>query len=141
MQYRPKFAGVFYAIVFTLAVGFAALVSPATAWSGYYNTRDSLAEFDAFMRDHPKASTELRNNPGLVYDGKWLRSHPEVDHFLKGHPEVRDSIGYRSGSIYRSHDRYDYRYDRWPDYRFEPRDRRPYYRVDPRDHRWGWDRR
>jgi hypothetical protein len=130
MQYRTKVDRVFYAIVFLVAVGFAAVVSPGTAWSQYYNSRDSLAEFDAFMRDHPKAATELRNNPRLVYDGKWLRSHPEVDHFLKGHPEARDTIAYRSGSVYPSRDRYDYGYDR-----------RPYYRVDPRDRRWDWNHR
>jgi hypothetical protein len=130
MNNRTKADRVFYAILFLVAVGFAGVASPGKAWSGYYNSRDSLAEFDAFMRDHPKASTDLRNNPRLVYDGKWLRNHPEVDHFLKGRPHLREAIVYRRGSVFRSRERYDYRYDRRPDYR-----------VDPRDRRWDWNHR
>jgi hypothetical protein len=130
MQYRRKVERVFYAILFVGAIGIAAVAIPHTAWSQYYSSRDSLAQFDSFMRDHPKAATELRYNPRLVYDGKWLRSHPEVDRFLRRHPDVREAIAYSSSSGYRSRDRYDYRYDRRPDYR-----------VDPRDRRWDWNRR
>ena len=142
MNYRTRANSIFHAIVFLFAVGLAGIASPGTAWSAYYDSRSSMAGFDAFMRDHPKASTDLQNNPNLVYDGKWLRSHPDIEHYLKGHPEVRDAIAYRRASVFRSRDRYDERYDwRPPYYRVDPRDRWSYHRVDPRDRRWEWNRR
>jgi hypothetical protein len=142
MYYRIKVDKLLYSVLFLCAVGLVSVASPQTAWSAYYGSQSSMADFDAFMRDHPKASTDLQNNPNLIYDNRWLRSHPEVEHYLKKHPEVRETIAYRRGSVYRSRDRYDERYDwRPPYYRVDPRDRWPYHRDDPRDRRWEWHRR
>ena len=60
---------------------------------------------------------------------KWLDKNPEFNHFLKGRPELRDTIAHRPGLVFRS-DRYDHRYDR-----------RPFDRFDSRDRRWGWQHR
>lgn len=130
MKHRIRIDKALYGILFLAAASFMALASPGQAWSQYYVSRDRVIEYDAFMHEHPKASTELQQNPGLVYNRKWLDKHPEVDHFLKGRPELRDAIANRPGRVFRSYERYDHRYDR-----------RPFDRFDPRDRRWGWQHR
>jgi hypothetical protein len=124
MKRRTRIDKALCGIFFFAAAAFIVLPSSVQARDGYSVWRDRRAEFDAFMRKHPKASTELRQNPELAYNRKWLNKHPEVHHFLKGRPELREAIAYRPGLIYRSHDRYGGSYDRRPYDRFERRDRR-----------------
>ena len=65
------------------------------------------------MDEHPKASTQIRENPQLVYDGKFLKSHPEVERFLKARPELREEIAQRPGRVFASYDRDDSRHGRY----------------------------
>ena len=37
--------------------------TPSLTWS---SVRDEVRQFHVFLQDHPKVSTELRNNPKLV---------------------------------------------------------------------------
>ncbi|HEY7217399.1 MAG TPA: hypothetical protein VH985_03330 [Candidatus Binatia bacterium] len=130
MKPKDRIENIVYGLLMLLAGGFMILAIPDRAWSDYYAPRGQVAEFDAFMREHPKAATELQQNPDLVYNRKWLDKHPEFDHFLKGRPELRDAIAHRPGLVFHSNDRYDRRYDR-----------RPFDRFDPRDRHWGWQHR
>jgi len=98
-----------------LLVGmFLALAGEGYAWSDERRLTAQIAEYHGFMREHPKASTQIRENPGLVYDNKFLKSHPEVDRFLKKHPELREEIARRPGRVF-GYDRDDYRYGRYYD--------------------------
>jgi len=97
----------------------------APAWSDYRQMSDEVAQFHAFMRNHPKVSTELQVNPQLVYDRKYLDKHEDVKDFLKKHPAVRDEIGQHPRRVFgryyiddrreysgnRPEHRWDYRYD------------------------------
>ena len=85
------------------------LVMPDRAWSEYYSSRSRSAELDDFLRDHPKASTELQQNPELVYNRKWLDKHPDVERFLKRRPELRETIARSPGRVFGSYDRFDRR--------------------------------
>jgi hypothetical protein len=129
MKNPTKLTNLIYGALLLASGVFATLTLPTPAWSQYYTSRSQIADFEAFMREHPKASTELQQNPDLVYNKKWLDKHPEVDHFLKGRPELRDTIAHRPGRVFGSNDRFDWRYDR-----------RDYDRFD-RDHRWNWQHR
>ena len=83
MKHSTTINGIFCGVL--LAAGAAMILAvPDRAWSGSYASRGRISEFESFMSEHPKASTELRRNPNLVYNRKWLDKHPEVDHFLKG---------------------------------------------------------
>ena len=115
-------------IFFFAAAAFIALPNPVQARDEYWVWRERRAEFDAFMRKHPKASTELQQNPQLAYNEKWLKKHREVARFLNQRPEVREAIVYRPGLIY-GHD-YRRRYDR-----------RLYDRFDRREPQWRWAHR
>jgi hypothetical protein len=120
----------FCGLFFLAAAALVVAPPPVHAQSPYAVWRDRRAEFETFMNKHPKASTQLRQNPQLAYDRKWLNKHPEVDKFFKRRPELREAVAYRPHLIYGSLDRYDRRSDRWA-----------HDRYDQRYGRWGWPHR
>ena len=75
------------ALILTLAL--SVLGTPGAAWS---NLRDEMRQFHDFLQDHPKVSTELRNNPNLVSSKKYLDKHDDLEKFLKRHPRVKQEI-------------------------------------------------
>jgi hypothetical protein len=99
--------------VLLLAGMFLALAGEGHAWSDERRLRDQIAQYHVFMEEHPKASTQIRQNPQLVYDGKFLKSHSEVERFLKARPELRQEIARRPGRVFGWYDRDDYRYGRY----------------------------
>jgi hypothetical protein len=114
MRHRTKINNIFCGVLLLVAGAAMMLAMPDRAWSQYYSSRSRIAELDAFLQDHPKASTELQQNPGLVYNRKWLDKHPDVEHFLKRRPELREAIARSPGRVFGSYDRFDRRYD-WRD--------------------------
>ena len=104
---------ILYATALLLAGAFLTLTSESYVWSDQRQLSAQIAEYHGFMREHPKASTQIRENPRLVYDGKFLKSHPEVDRFLKKRPELRQEIARRPGRVFGWYDRDDYRYGRY----------------------------
>lgn len=80
-RFKTYFAGLIAAATLFVAPGFA--------WS---SLRDEIQEFHAFLRDHPKVSTDLRTNPNLVKNKKYLDKHDDLDKFLKRHPAVKNEI-------------------------------------------------
>ena len=75
------------ALILTLAL--SVLGTPGAAWS---NLRDEMRQFHDFLQDHPKVSTELRNNSNLVNSKKYLDKHDDLEKFLKRHPAVKREI-------------------------------------------------
>ena len=65
------------------------LGTPGAVWS---NLRDEMRQFQVFLQDHPKVSTELRNNPNLVNSKKYLDKHDDLEKFFKRHPAVKREI-------------------------------------------------
>jgi hypothetical protein len=102
-----------YTAAFFLAGMFLTLATESHAWSDDRRLRDQIAQYHVFMDEHPKASTQIRENPQLVYDGKFLKSHPEVERFLKARPELREEIARRPGRVFGSYDRDDSRHGRF----------------------------
>ncbi|HSE90640.1 MAG TPA: hypothetical protein VLJ79_30805 [Candidatus Binatia bacterium] len=96
-----------------LVCAFLTLAGEGHAWSGDRRLRDQIAQYHVFMDEHPKASTQIRENPQLVYDGKFLKRHSEVERFLKARPELRQEIARRPGRVFGWYDHDDYRYSRY----------------------------
>jgi hypothetical protein len=96
-----------------LVCAFLTLAGEGQAWSDDRRLRDQIAQYHVFMEEHPKASTQIRENPQLVYDGKFLKKHSEVERFLKARPELRQEIARRPGRVFGWYDRDDYRYGRY----------------------------
>lgn len=74
-----------------------ALSAPSPAWS---NLRDEVRQFHVFLQDHPKVSTELRNNPNLVNNKKYLDKHDDLEKFLKRHPSVKSEIVHHPSQVF-----------------------------------------
>ena len=74
-----------------------ALSAPSPAWS---NLRDEVRQFHVFLQDHPKVSTELRNNPNLVNNKKYLDKHDDLEKFLKRHPSVKSEIVHHPSRVF-----------------------------------------
>jgi hypothetical protein len=112
----------FLAMMLTLALSI--LGTPGAAWS---SLRDDIRDFHLFLRDHPRISSELRANPNLVYNRRYMYERGDLARFLWRRPGLRQEIasnpdrvfgryyayGGRSGG-YDRYDRYD-RFDRWRD--------------------------
>ena len=79
---RKPLSSLFFGVLLTIG----ALSVPSLAWS---NLRDEVRQFQLFLQDHPKVSTELRNNPNLVNNKKYLDKHDDLEKFLKRHPSVK----------------------------------------------------
>lgn len=82
---RKPLGNRFFGVLLTIA----ALSVPSPVWS---NLRDESSSISAFLQDHPKVSTELRNNPNLVNNKKYLDKHDDLEKFLKRHPSVKGEI-------------------------------------------------
>ncbi|MGH7779346.1 MAG: hypothetical protein ACREQR_05935 [Candidatus Binataceae bacterium] len=59
-----------------------AMALPAIAGHPFRNT-------DEFMSNNPAIASELQNNPKLVDDPAYVRSHPELHKYLHNHPQAR----------------------------------------------------
>jgi hypothetical protein len=51
-----------------------------------------LAEFKAFICEHPRALDELKKDPSLIGDPKFAESHEVVGEYLAAHPQVKDTV-------------------------------------------------
>ena len=80
------------AILFSLILALAFFVSTPSAWSDHDRVRNEVRQFHDFLQDHPKVSTELRNNPNLVNSKRYLNQHDDLEKFLKRHPDVKREI-------------------------------------------------
>jgi hypothetical protein len=47
------------------------------------------AGLDSFMANHPKIARQLHDNPSLINDRDWVRSHPNLHEYLQNHPDAR----------------------------------------------------
>jgi len=80
---------------------------PSLTWS---SVRDEVRQFHVFLQDHPKVSTELRNNPKLVNSQKYLDKHDDLEKFLKRHPEVKNEILRHPNRVFGNYYRDERRY-------------------------------
>ena len=83
------------ALILTLVL--SVLGTPGAAWS---SVRDEVRQFHDFLQDHPKVSTELRDNPNLVSSKRYLDKHDDLEKFLKRHPSVKREILERPSRVF-----------------------------------------
>jgi hypothetical protein len=80
-----------------LALALTILGAPGSVWS---SMRDEIRQFHDFLQDHPKVSTELRMNPNLVNNKKYLDQHDDLEKFLKRHPAVKREILHHPSRVF-----------------------------------------
>jgi hypothetical protein len=86
-----------------LALALSVLATPADAWVG---PRDEIRIFQNFLQSRPRIAAELRSNPRLVYDRRYLERRSDLAHFLRRYPWLRREIATNPhrvlGSSYRT---------------------------------------
>jgi hypothetical protein len=55
-------------------------------------SRQDVADLDRFLDSHPEIAEQLRKDPSLVDNRKWVSGHPALQDYLKEHPEVAESF-------------------------------------------------
>jgi hypothetical protein len=73
--------------------------------------RQDRARFDQFLDSHRETAEQLRKNPSLVNDDKFVKDHPALQSYLQEHPEVRQDIKQNPDAFMQQEARYDRRED------------------------------
>ncbi len=85
---KPLNSGIL--LVMSIVIALIGTASPAR--SSHEHMRSEVNLFHDFLQSHPKVSTELRTNPNLVNNKKYLDKHDELAKFLKHHPDVKREL-------------------------------------------------
>ena len=73
--------------------------------------RMGLAATDRFFDSHPEIAEQLRKDPSLVNNQKFVQEHPALQQYLQQHPEVRDDFKENPNAFMRQEQRFDRRED------------------------------
>jgi hypothetical protein len=74
----------------------------------YGITRVELANTDKFLDRHPEIAEQLRKDPSLVDNKKFVDNHPDLKQFLADHPEVREEFKEHPNAFMRDEERFDH---------------------------------
>jgi hypothetical protein len=73
--------------------------------------RDDLrgvASFDRFLNDHREIGEQVRKDPGLLDDRRFVDDHPALQAYLAGNPGVRDQLRQDPNAFVRQAERSDH---------------------------------
>jgi hypothetical protein len=70
-------------------------------------TRRDVTEFNQFLDSHREISEQLRKDPNLIDDRKFVDDHPALHDYLQDHPGVRDEIKQNPDAFMHREDRID----------------------------------
>lgn len=54
--------------------------------------RQALAQLDRFLDQHREIAEQVRKDPSLLNDQKFVKSHPALRTYLQEHPELRQDL-------------------------------------------------
>jgi len=73
--------------------------------------RQELGNMDRFMDSHPEIAEQLRKDPSLVNNKRFVASHPALQEFLAQHPGVREEYKENPNAFMNREERFDRRED------------------------------
>jgi hypothetical protein len=74
-------------------------------------TRREIAEMNQFLDAHPEIAEQLRKDPSLIDNRKWVSDHPGLQEYLQNHPVVAQAFRENPNLFMRDEERYDQRDD------------------------------
>ncbi|MGA9980859.1 MAG: hypothetical protein WBQ08_19720 [Candidatus Sulfotelmatobacter sp.] len=77
------------------------------ASEGARDPRWELASMDQFLDRHPEIAEQVRKDPSLLDNKKFLAAHPALEGYLQQHPEIRQEIDKNPTAFMRQEDRFD----------------------------------
>src|SRR5215469_11722991 len=73
--------------------------------------RSEMASMDQFLDGHPEIAEQVRKNPALLNDKKFVSAHPELQSYLQQHPQVRQEATENPNAFMHQEERFDRRED------------------------------
>jgi hypothetical protein len=70
-------------------------------------TRQEVADMDWFLDRHPEIAEQLRKDPSLIDNRRWVADHPVVQEYLQSHPKISEAFRSNPNLFMRDEDRYD----------------------------------
>jgi hypothetical protein len=55
-------------------------------------THRDVAEMNQFLDSHPEVAEQLRKDPSLIDNRRWVSDHPELRTYLRDHPQAADAF-------------------------------------------------
>jgi hypothetical protein len=69
-----------------------ALTSATGAWAQDGIIRRDLRNFHEFLEHHPRVAEQLRDDPSLANDRRWVSRHDDLEDFLRNNPRIREQL-------------------------------------------------
>jgi hypothetical protein len=73
--------------------------------------RGEMASMDSFLDGHPEIAEQVRKDPSLLTNEKFVKSHPALQTYLQQHPQVREQIAQNPNNFMQREQRFDQRED------------------------------
>lgn len=73
--------------------------------------RRELSSFDSFLDSHPEIAEQLRKDPSLVNNRKFVKSHEALASYLDSHPEVKEEYREHPNAFMHEEQQFDRRED------------------------------
>lgn len=70
-------------------------------------TRRDVADMDHFLDSHPEVAEQLRKDPSLIDNNRWVSAHPELQNYLQEHPQIADAFRSNPNQFMHDEDRTD----------------------------------
>jgi hypothetical protein len=70
-------------------------------------TRREVAEMDQFLDNHPEISEQLRKDPSLIDNRKWVAAHPALQEYMQDHPRMSEAFRTNPNLFMRDEERYE----------------------------------
>lgn len=86
-------------LALSLIFGLSIALSAAGAWAQDDLTRRELRNLHEFLEDHPRVAEQLRNNPSIVNDRRWVARHDNLEAFLRDNPRIRRELRENPGRV------------------------------------------
>jgi hypothetical protein len=77
----------------------------------YGITREELASTNRFLESHPEIAEQLRKDPSLIDNQRFVADHPELQQYLQSHPRVSAEFRDHPDVFMHDEERYDRRED------------------------------
>jgi hypothetical protein len=73
--------------------------------------RGMMASMDSFLDGHPEIAEQVRKNPSLLTNDKFVKQHPALQTYLQQHPQVSAEISENPNNFMQREQRFDQRED------------------------------
>jgi hypothetical protein len=71
-------------------------------------TRGEMAGMDRFLDGHPEIAEQVRKDPSLLTNKRFVDQHPALQSYLQQHPQVRQEVAENPNSFMQQEQRFDH---------------------------------